>query len=149
MIDRAVEPLVREAFNAVVVGNEKRFKKALKAISYGRPDYAFKLALAIDRTVMRDVHDGTPSDERVQLLAEQFATMQEWSNPTSLPVADFLRSLVNLPAKPIAADVRGSMVFLVGGWLLVAFLNSGIHWYQYLDDILDRLDIEPEEYWLL
>ena len=147
MIDRSVEPLVREVFNAVIVGDETRFENALSAISDDRADYALRLATAIDRTVIRDLHDGPPSDERVQSLTHQFIEMQKWSNPKDLPVENFLRSIAGLPAEPVPTDISGLLAFLVGGWLLAAFLNSGNQWYEYLDDILDRLDVDQGESW--
>jgi hypothetical protein len=140
VVDRTVEPLVREIFNAVIVADEARFEEALKSVPDDKAQAAASLALAVDRTVMSDLHDGPPSDERLDYLTNGFIAMERWYRPEGLPVRDFLRTLSGLSADPIEPDVSGLLGFLVGGWLLASFLDSGTHWYEYLDDILDRLD---------
>jgi hypothetical protein len=141
-VDRTVEPLVREIFNSVTTADEERFSRALQAVPADKTRSAADLALAIDRMAMVDLHPGIPSDERVRYLTETFHADQGWSRPEGLPVEDFFRSIAGLPADPVGDDVTGLLAFLVGGWLLVAFLKSVAHWYNYLDDILDRLDAE-------
>jgi hypothetical protein len=141
MIDRSVEPLVRECLAGVVVADRDRFEKALKAISGEQAESALSLILQIDRMAMDDLHDGQPSDDRLRSLARQFVEMQDWYDPSGLPVENFLRSLTDSPGESVGDDVIVLLAFLVGGWLLAAFLNPGTHWYQYLDDILDRLDV--------
>jgi hypothetical protein len=143
VINRAVEPLVREAFNAVIVEDGKRFEEALGAIPDDQAKEALDLALAIDRTVMEDLHDGAPSEERLKYLVDGFHKMEDWYKTDWLPVEGFLRMLAGMPAEPISPDTIGLLAFLVGGWLLAGFLNPGVHWYEYLDDILDRLDVAP------
>jgi hypothetical protein len=144
MIDRSVEPLVREIFNAVIVADEERFENALKAIPDERTKYAVGLAFEIDRIVMRDLHDDEPlSKERLDYLVSGFIEMNDWYDAQELPIENFFRVIAGMPADPIAADVAGLLSFLIGGWLLAAFLNPNTQWYEYLDDVLNRLDAEP------
>jgi hypothetical protein len=142
MIDRAVEPKVREIFNAIVVEDEERFQRALSAVPDGQAQSAFDLAMAIDQTIMNDLHDGPPSEERLKYLVDGFYKMEDWYKTDGLPVENFLRALGGLPADKMEANTLGLLAFLVGGWLLTAFLDSGVNWYQYLDGILDRLDLK-------
>jgi hypothetical protein len=146
VIDRTVEPLVREVFTAVVAGDSDRFERALQAIPENRAKYAISLALAIDRTVMRDLHKAEgPSDERLTSLADSFIKMQDWYRVDGLPVQDFFRLLADAPTNSIEAGAVGLLSFLTGGWLLVVFLDKETPWYTYLDGILERLDAEPGE----
>ena len=78
MIDRTVEPFVREFLTAVVAGDSCRFERALRAIPKDREKHAIGLALAIDRAVMNDLHrEGPPSDNRLRSLADSFVKMQD------------------------------------------------------------------------
>jgi hypothetical protein len=140
VIDRAVEPFVREVFTAVVAGDASRFERALAAVPDEHVQSSVNLAVAIDRTVMKDLHEETPSDDRLRSLANSFVQMQDWYQTEGLPVENFFRFLSDVPTGPLASDATGLLAFLTGGWLLVAFLDSGVRWYEYLDDILNRLD---------
>jgi len=118
----------------------------MKAIPEDRAKYAISLALAIDRTVINDLHkEGQPSDERLNFLADSFIKMQDWYRVYGLPVQDFFRLLANAPTNSIEAGAVGLLSFLAGGWLLVVFLDPETPWYTYLDGILERLDAEPDE----
>ncbi len=143
MIDRSVEPWVREILGSVVVQDGNRLDRALKAVPDSHAQSALNLALAIDRTVMSDLHEGQPSEERLNYLTDGFIEMEDWYKTDGLPIKNFLRWLAGMPADPLDEGVLGLLAFLVGGWLLSGFLDSGAHWYEYLDGILDRLDAEP------
>ena len=144
MIDRSVEPFVRELFNAAIVGDGARFEKALAAVPDDKAQDASNLLIAVDRVAMADLHEGNPSDERLKYLADEFAATQTWWSVEGMPVEGFLRSLVDPSATPIELGQSTLLSTLVGGWLLAAFLVDDAHWYEYLDDILNRLDAAQE-----
>jgi len=148
-IDKDIEPLVREAFAASVAEEPERFESALEALS--RSDdltsRSLTLAFAVDSAALFAIHQGRPSDEQFSSLAESFASSQSWSNvdePTSriylTSLADMRPPLDELPPADLAFAA-----FAVGGWLLSAFkIGDGIHWYDFLDTILDTLEATPD-----
>ena len=144
MIDRTIEPKLREVFVSVVAADSNRFERALKALDGDQYRYAANLALAIDCTVMSDLHDDPPTEERLNSLTRSFSKMQNWYDLGDFPVADYFRFLAGQSSGPIDPNVSALLAFLTGGWLLVAFLDGKTPWYEYLDDILNRLDEQPD-----
>lgn len=141
MIDRDVEKLVRKVLHGVVQSDSAKFEAALQEIPDSHISSAVSLALAIDRTVLSDFSQDSTSPERLEYLSSEFVKMEDWYNARDLPVKEFLSWIQGGVGPSPDSDVVGLLAFLVGGWLLSAFLEDDAEWYDYLDDILNRLDV--------
>lgn len=89
---------------------------------------------------------GTPSEEQVQKLAASFADMESWAEIDQATAETFLNALAEerdpASALPPQEAVRAS--FVLGAWLLSAFLPEGKDWEDFLDEALAALEAAPE-----
>ena len=150
-VDDAVEDKVREAFAAAVGGERDRFDSAVEAIARAGDEFgsrALNLSLAVDSAALYSVHGGQwPDSEQIALLAGEFGEAEDWSGVEAQTVERLLTSLarVRSPLEDLTVGELIFAVFAVGGWLLSAFpLPEGTHWNDFLDQILEGLEVAPE-----
>jgi hypothetical protein len=147
-IDAQVEPLVRDAFGAAIARDSDRFSAALTAIASAGDEAAnaaVNLALKIAAYALLDIHDGSrPDEEQILDLAKSFVEMEAWAAPEEPAAVTLLTALgAGMSVDAVLAPEQTSvLVFLLGGWLLAAFLDGDKHWPDYLDDVLDELERE-------
>ncbi|MBO0871050.1 MAG: hypothetical protein J2P15_21065 [Micromonosporaceae bacterium] len=145
-IDERVEPLVREAFAAAIARDADRLTEAVTAIAAAGDQTAtdaINLALKITAYALLDIHEGfTPDQEQIHDLAKDFCEMEEWAVPDEAAAVKLLTALGNVSS--VEAVLRPEeiavLLFVLGAWLLTAFLPDDKHWPQYLDEILDDLE---------
>jgi hypothetical protein len=149
-IDEQVEPLVREALGAVIARDSDRFSTALTAVASAgdlAANKAVNLALRVAAYALLDVHEGSaPDDEQIRELAKSFCEMEEWAAPDEQAAVKLLTVLGTGTSvdEVLSPEQTSVLVFLLGGWLLSAFLDGDKHWPDYLDNILDALEREAE-----
>ena len=150
-IDNAVEPVVREAFASSVAAEPDRLNNALEDIGTRGDQFAqdaLRLALSIDAAALYIVHDGQrPSSEQLRSLVQDFVKTETWADIASGIPIKFLTALAEgtsvfevLPPEDVS-----DVTFVVGGWLLAAFLPEGKDWTDFLDEILDGLEATPPQ----
>ena len=148
-IDEQVEPVVREAFAGAVVGDPGRFDRAFDAVAARGAAFAQHgalLAATVDAAALFILHgEQMPGDEQLRYLALQFEEAQAWAGIPPGVALTFLTALASgtpvvdvLPLERVA-----EMAFVMGGWLLSAFLPEGGEWTDFLDHILDSLEAMP------
>ena len=145
-VDVKIEPVVREAFAAAVRRDSARFEQALKAIPPGEAEAALKLAFGIDSFLARDIFDAPPTTEDMNELANEFVAMESWFPASELPATQFFRMLGGIrDDNPPDPSQLALLCFLVGGWLLSAFLDetSDQDWVDRLDEVLEAIDRLP------
>lgn len=140
-----VEPLVREAFAAAIGSNPKRSFDALQAMADrgdGTVGDCIALAGAVATVAMFDLFAGkAPTDDEVAELGDQLAEMEAWADldvPTARKLLSVVAMKVEDPELPSDAYIR--LVFVAGAWLLASFGPEERTWYDYLDEILARLE---------
>jgi len=147
-VDAQVEPLVRAALGAAVDKDPGKSEDALRAM-VDRGDAVVRqglnLALAIGLAALFDIHNGRPSDEELQDLAESFTEMESWAEFDHDTSLTFLTALADQrsPENVLPPETVTRLVFVVTAWLLAGFLQEDEHWYEYLDKILDTLESAP------
>lgn len=149
MIDREIEPLVREALARSVTEEPEKFDDAVAALAVNDDLAARSLALtvAIDSAALYSIHGGSwPDEPRLRYLAGSFANSEQWSNVNEVTALAFLTALAT-EESPLVVLPPGDVVFAalaIGGWLLSAFpAEEGVHWNNILDVILDKLESTP------
>lgn len=149
-IDKKVEPAVREAFAASVAEEPERFETAFEVIADRGDDFArraLSLAIAIDASALFNLHEGLwPDEEQARKLAHDFMESETWARVPEEDAATFLTALSDPASLPTALPL-GDLAwtsYVMGGWLLAAFLPEGRDWTDFLDDILDKLEDAPE-----
>ena len=143
-VDPTVQTLVRAVLQSVVSQDAATFESSLAGIADAHQEPALRLVLAIDAFVLRDLHGGEPNGAQIAAMAQSFREMEDWYQAGKLPVEDFLSGLVRPEeASDLKADESVLCAYLVGGWLLAAYLPQDKAWWQYLNEVLDSLDGEP------
>jgi hypothetical protein len=144
-IDDEIERQVREAYAAAVGRQADRSASAMQALA-ARGDEAFRqgvtLALAVDVYVLVALHEGVPGDNQVQQLAASFTAMEAWAEIDQASAEAFLNALAERrdPATVLPPAQAVQATFVIGGWLLSAFLPEGKIWEDFLDEALAALE---------
>jgi len=149
-VDRAIEPLVREVFASAVAEDPEWFERALEALA-DRGDAvsreALGLAAAIDSAALFLLHGGQrPDTEELERLASEVVQSESWIEISTDAVSRFLRALVgDGPSMSEVLPIGDLAVvdFVVGAWLLAAFLPEDKTWTDFLDQVLVALEKEP------
>jgi hypothetical protein len=145
-IDRKLERAVRRTLAAAVAGDLDRFNSDLTMlVGTGKlfSAKALNLATAIGTVSMRSIHHGIRPDRRqVDHLTREFAAYERWANFDPDTAHVYLASLADRqpPLVRLTLEDARPAAFLVGGWLLSAFLPDDVQWTDFLDGILDRLE---------
>ncbi|GAB3150671.1 hypothetical protein GCM10027290_38580 [Micromonospora sonneratiae] len=135
-ISSRVEPLVRNAIHAAVKRDFLKLEEALKSFPDDRAvQQGVELALAVTLYVMRDIHQGKPSDEETVAVAVEIARAEAWARPTEEEVSTFLLRLMN--GQRFAESVPIENVIILA-FVSVANLLASCHrddenWWDYLD----------------
>ncbi|MEG3634021.1 hypothetical protein [Micromonospora palythoicola] len=135
-ISKRVEPLVRSALDAAVKRDFNRLDAALKVFP---DDQAVKdavaLALSVTLYVLRDTHNGKPSEQETEAVAVEIARAEPWAQATQAEVSTFLRKLVN--GEPFADELPSESViilaFVSAANLLASCHRQDEEWWDYLD----------------
>ena len=148
-IDSNVEPAVRKVYAGAVAEEPERFESALADTAEQGEDFAracLVLAVTIDSVALFAIHDGQrPDDEQLRYLARAFCEAHRWAEIDEENASTFLTALAD--RRPLAdvlptGDVA-EIAYVLGAWLLVAFLPEGKDWTDFLDEILDALESSP------
>jgi hypothetical protein len=145
-IERKVERAVRRTLAAAVAGDVKRFDDDLAlTIVTGKAfsTKALNLAAAIGTVTLRSIHHGIRPDHRqIDRLTREFAVYEHWAGFDPDLVHTYLIALADQqpPLERLRLEDAQPAVFLVGGWLLSAFLPDDVQWTDFLDGVLDRLE---------
>lgn len=147
-INMAVEPLVREAFDAAVAYNTDLSVTAIQAIvDRGDADFdaSLNLAAAVVTFALFDIHGGErPDDDQLRELAQSFVEANEWSGFDEETTVTFLAELADgTSVETLSQEAVGRLVFAMGGWLLETFHPDEQTWHTYLDEILKALESAP------
>jgi hypothetical protein len=147
-IDDQVEPLVRAVLDAAVTRDGDRFEAALSAFP---DDHAarkgIELALAVVRTVLFDLNEGTPSSEQIDNLAADISLQEVWMQPSAEEVKAFLAAIA--ADQPLASVVPPEslviLAYLVAANLLASASepDKGEWWFNYLDQVEAAIDATP------
>ncbi|GAA3602172.1 hypothetical protein GCM10022223_17400 [Kineosporia mesophila] len=143
-IDSQVEPLVREALAAVVARDPARSVVATQTlVDQGDQTFAdaVDLCLAVDNHVLLDLYDGPPNLDSIASLADSVVHMEAWADIDRPTAQTFLTALVEQedPALLLPPADAVEAGFVVGGWLLSAFVPESASWESALDHALDAL----------
>ena len=143
-VDRRIEPLVREAFAACVARQASRFNDALEAIS-GLGDEAtvdaLTLATSIDLYALLAIHEGTKPDAgQIDYLVTEVTRSEVWAKLPEGNARELLQALADNRTTALGAGDLTEAVFVVGAWLLSAFLPEGKEWADFLDEVLDAIE---------
>jgi hypothetical protein len=150
-IDNEVEPVVREAFASSVAAEPDRFNNALENLGSRGDQFAreaLRLALSIDAAALYVIHDGQrPNSEQLQSLAQDFTKTETWVDIAPEVPIKFLTALAEGTSvfEVLPPDDVADVTFVMGGWLLAAFLPDGKDWTDFLDEILDALEAAPTQ----
>lgn len=151
-IDKVVEPVVREAFAAAVAEEPDRFDAALADVANRGDRFAraaVALAVAVDSMALMALHEGERlDDDELKGFARDFVESQSWSGISEDNAYQFLAAVSGadrqLPDILPAGDI-GQISFVLGSWLLSAFLPEDKDWTDFLDEILDMLESAPDQ----
>ncbi|MEN3307256.1 MAG: hypothetical protein V7603_3458 [Micromonosporaceae bacterium] len=149
-IDGRVEPLVREVLDAAVKKDLNRLAAAFSAIRDNESAaHAVQLALAICRYVLLELHGGQPPPSaRIESLADEIARDESWAQVRQADVTAFINNVLNghqlddgLPGEEAV-----TLPFIVAANLLASSSEAkdGNRWFDYLDEIEERLETTPE-----
>jgi hypothetical protein len=148
-INSEVERAVRKALAGAVAEETGRFESAILELADKGDSFAgdaLVLILAIDSAALFSIHEGQrPDDEQLRYLAQAFQESQAWATiPEGQPLK-FLTAIAD--GKPVQDVIPlGDLVtvaFVVGAWLLTAFLPEGKDWTDLLDLLLERIEATP------
>jgi hypothetical protein len=145
-VNRKVERAVRKTLGAAVAGEFERFTAALLEITTTKNDLTSKaldLAIAIDTSALFSLHHGEPPDPRqLRRLVREFVASESWSQIDTDTVRTCLAALADQQS-PLATLPTHEVLpaaFVIGGWLLSAFIPDGMEWTDFLDGVLDQLE---------
>ncbi|MEU7584736.1 hypothetical protein AB0A95_00375 [Micromonospora sp. NPDC049230] len=142
-ISSRVEPLTRSAIHAAVQQDPSKLETALQAL----PDdqavrEAVELALAVTQLVLRDIHQGEPSDEEIRAVAAEIVRAEAWAHATDEQVSAFLLRLVK--GEPFAGAVPTENVVILAivsaANLLSSCRRDDEEWWNYLDRLEAALE---------
>ncbi len=144
-INMSVEPLVREAFAASLGNDPQRSVRAVQAMADGGDQVvrdSVTLATMIASMALLDLSDGeAPDEDELEELSKSLVEMEEWA---SIEPADALSILQALSGETdrsvLPPETYLRIIFIAGAWLLAAFGPTERTWYDYLDQILTRLE---------
>ena len=148
-INMGVEPLVREAFAASLGSDPQRSAAAVQAMADGGEQVvrdSVTLAGAIATTALLDLFDGeAPDEDQLRKLATSLVTMEEWAGIEPHEALTLLQALSGETQRPsLPPETFTRIIFIAGAWLLAAFGPEKRTWYDYLDQILTRLEAGSE-----
>lgn len=146
-INLKVEPLVREAFAAAIGRDPRRSMEALqKMADKGENTVGDSISLAgtIATVALLDLFAGqAPSDAELAELGEQFAQMEAWADLEVTTATNLLRVVAMREDDPLLpSDAYIRLIFVAGAWLLGSFGPEDRTWYDYLDEILARIEAQ-------
>lgn len=145
-ISRQVEPLVREAFAAVITKERDRLQQALDAF----PDDeamtdGVRLASAIALFVVQDKYGRNPAEEQLREAADDVSTVDDWTDISSDEVVTFFTAAINreradavLPPERVVL-----LAYVAGGYLLSFHHEDGEEWWDYLDRAEAAVEATP------
>jgi hypothetical protein len=144
-INSSVEPLVREAFAASLGRDPQRSAAAVQAMADGGDQVvrdSVTLASLIASTALLDLSDGeAPDEDELQELVKSLLEMEAWAGIEPPDARSLLQALSGETDRPILPpETYTRIIFVVGAWLLASFEPEDRTWYDYLDQILTRLE---------
>jgi hypothetical protein len=146
-IDPRVEPLVRETLTAVITKDPERFQQAIQAF----PDddamtKGVRLAVAVGLFIVQDQYGPNPTQEQIREIADDVATVDDWTDISSDEVATYVVSGIK--------RVRADTVFPLERFLLLSYVIAGYllsfhsrddeEWWDYLDRAEATIEATPE-----
>ncbi|MET8040354.1 hypothetical protein ABZU25_05745 [Micromonospora sp. NPDC005215] len=142
-ISSRVEPLTRSAIHAAVQQDRSKLEMALQALPDDQATReAVELALAVTQLVLREIHQGKPSDEETRAVAAEIARAEAWGRATEEQISAFLLRLVN--GEPFAGAVPTENVvvlaFVSAASLLSSCRRDDEEWWNYLDRVEAALE---------
>lgn len=142
-----IEPLVREAFAAAIGSDPARSMNALQAMADSGLDTVrdcIALAGTVATVALFDLFNGQkPTDNELGELAEQLTEMEAWAQFEGTAARDLLSVVAmreDVPELPNDSYMR--LIFVAGAWLLASFGPMERTWFDYLDEILARIELE-------
>jgi hypothetical protein len=144
-INLQIEPLVREAMAAAIGQDPKRSYAALQKMADGGDEVAqdcATLATLISTIALLDLSDGEPpADVILQEMAQQLAQMESWADIDESTAYALLAGVAGRDDRqPVPPETFMRLIFVVAAWLLGAFGPDERTWYDYLDQILLRIE---------
>ena len=148
-INMSVEPLVREAFAASLGSDPQRSIAAVQAMADGGDQVArdsVTLATMIASMALLDLSDGeAPDEDELQELSQSLVEMEEWAGLEPSDALSLLQALSGETDRTILPpETYLRVIFIAGAWLLAAFGPEERTWYDYLDQILTRIEAGSE-----
>lgn len=149
-IDAKIEAQVREVLNAIVKKDKKRLQNSFGAIrdNENATNSAIELALAICSYVILELHGGRrPSADEIDSVADNISHMENWAGVRKDYVVQVVTGLFyDLEAsKHLPTDEAVTLPFVIAASLLASTTEAkdGNRWFDYLDDVEDKLESVP------
>jgi hypothetical protein len=144
-INMSVEPLVREAFAASLGNDPQRSAVAVQTMADAGEQVvrdSVTLAGLIATTALLDLFEGeAPDQDQLQTLSGSFVDMEKWAGIEPSEALTLFRALAGETKRPILPpETFTRIIFIAGAWLLAAFGPAERTWYDYIDQILTRLE---------
>jgi hypothetical protein len=145
-IERRVERAVRRTLGGAVAGEIDRFNSELSTIVGTGQEFstqAVNLATSIGSVALFSIHHGNRPDRRLLgRLTREFSVYESWTGFDPDTARTYLGALADRrpPVRVLSVEDTRRAAFLVGGWLISAFLPDDVQWTDFLDGILVRLE---------
>ncbi|MFK3982186.1 hypothetical protein ACI2K4_17635 [Micromonospora sp. NPDC050397] len=139
-IDDRVEALVREALDAAVKQDQRRFEAGLVRVAEaGLSGKALELLVAITAFIVLDIHSGKPSGGQLTDLANSVSDQEAWVDLAQSEVHAYLGAVVRTEpmAKVLSPQALVVVPYLTAANLLttVSKPDQGEWWFNYLDKV--------------
>jgi hypothetical protein len=146
-IDERIEAHVRQAFGAVIGRDGDQMTEALRGLDEADSQVAVGLALYVCGFVVNDIYREGATDGEVRGLAEQIVRSEAaWIKLDANDIAKLLKAAAtgdNTFGGLDTSAVAG-LAFVCGGHLVGAFSEDDQPWHQYLDEVWEAFEAEPE-----
>jgi hypothetical protein len=148
-INPEVERAVRRILAGAVAEEPDRFETGMLALADKGDAFAGEalvLVVAIDSAALFSIHEGhRPDDEQLRYLATAFEESQAWAQIDHEVALKFLAAIADqIPVQDaLPLDDLVEVAFVVGAWLLTAFLPEGKDWTDFLDVLLEKIEATP------
>jgi hypothetical protein len=145
-IDDRVEPLVREALDALVKKDAERFARALTAFGDAeRATTGYRLAAAVAFYVLHEQYRGEPPPDEIHAVAEEVAELEDWTDLTADEVERFIATYYTGASVDTVMPVERAVLvaYVLAANLLASYHRDGEWWFNYLDRAEAALEAAP------
>jgi hypothetical protein len=143
-VHRQAERKARKAFAGAVAGDIDRFNAALEEIESAKHASQIReLGVRIASATLLSIHhEELASGPQVRRLSREFAEQEAWSSIDAKTALTYLTALneARPPVSVLPVEVVTPATFVIGAWLLAAFIPDEVEWTDFLDGILNRID---------